>query len=88
MLGPILLIVLVIVLYLVFGKMDTDKNEKDTKQYVKKAEADVALGQLKVQQEELRLKQEILKFKRDEVKPRGIEADFKVVDQIEDKTKE
>jgi len=88
MLGPILLIALVIVMYLVFGKMDTDKAEKDTKIYVKKTEADVALGQLKVQQEELRLKQEILKFRREEARPVGIEADYKVVDQIEDKTKE
>lgn len=88
MLGPILLIVLVIVLYLVFGKMDTDKAEKDTKIFVKKTEAEVALGQLKVQQEELRLKQEVLKFKREEAKPIGIQADYKVVDQIEDKSEE
>lgn len=86
MLGPILLIVVVGLIYLVFGKMDTDKAEKDTKIYIKKTEADVALGQLKVQQEELRLKQEVLKFKREEAKPIGIQADFKVVDQIEDKS--
>jgi hypothetical protein len=86
MLGPILLIVVVGLIYLVFGKMDTDKADKDTKIYIKKTEADVALGQLKVQQEELRLKQEILKFKREEAKPIGIQADYKVVDQIEDKS--
>ena len=86
MLGPILLIVVVGLIYLVFGKMDTDKANKDTKIYIKKTEADVALGQLKVQQEELRLKQEILKFKREEAKPIGIRADYKVVDQIEDKS--
>ena len=86
MLGPILLIVVVGLIYLVFGKMDTDKAEKDTKIYIKKTEADVALGQLKVQQEELKLKQEVLKFKREEAKPIGIQAEFKVVDQIEDKS--
>ena len=86
MLGPILLIVVVGLIYLVFGKMDTDKADKDTKIYIKKTEADVAFGQLKVQQEELRLKQEILKFKREEAKPIGIRADYKVVDQIEDKS--
>ena len=86
MLGPILLIVVVGLIYLVFGKMDTDKSDRDTKIYVKKTEADVALGQLRVQQEELKLKQEVLKFKREEARPIGIQADFKVVDQIEDKS--
>jgi hypothetical protein len=86
MLGPILLIVVVGLIYLVFGKMDTDKAEKDTKIYIKKTEADVALGQLKVQQEELKLKQEVLKFKREEAKPIGIQADYTVVDRIEDKS--
>lgn len=86
MLGPILLIVVVGLIYLVFGKMDTDKAEKDTKIYIKKTEADVALGQLKVQQEELRLKQEVLKFRREEAKPIGIQTDYTVVDRIEDKS--
>ena len=85
--GPILIIVFIGIVYLFFNKVDSDKNDKDAQVHVKKTMADVELGKLQVQQEELRLKQEILKFKQGENKPRGLEAEYKVLDQIEDKSK-
>jgi hypothetical protein len=95
MLGPIIIIAIVAIIYLLFNKIDTDKGNKDAQIHVKRTMATVELEKVKAQQEDLKLKQEILRYRREENKaiplgsesnsPRGIEVEYKVVDQLEDK---
>jgi len=84
--GYFLVIGIIAVVYWFFTKFDSDQAEKRTDRIVRKTLADTERQKLRVQQEELKLKQEIVRMEREKNTPKGIQADYKVVDKLEDKS--
>jgi predicted membrane protein len=87
--GPVAIIAIVAGIYYYFNEVDAKKNKKDADVYVQKTMADTEVEKLKIQQKELELKREYFQFEREKLQPRigdSIKAEYKVHDQLEDKT--